>query len=54
MEAFLNMKSVQSEMDANGKRRRCKVTPMPMERSGYCVFSYRLRINVYRRLRNVR
>jgi len=35
MEAFLNMKNIQSEMDAKGKYSRCKVPPMPMELSGY-------------------
>jgi len=35
MEAFLNMKNVQSEMDAKQKRARCKVPPMLMELSGY-------------------
>jgi hypothetical protein len=35
MEAFLNMKNVQSEMDAKQKRAPCKVPPMLMELSGY-------------------
>ena len=33
MEAFLNMKNVQSEMDAKRKRARCKVPSMLMEPS---------------------
>jgi len=35
VEAFLNMKNGQSEMDANGKLRCCKVPPMLMELSGH-------------------
>jgi len=35
MEAFLNMKNVQSEMDANGNQRCCKVPRMLMELSGH-------------------
>jgi len=35
MEAFLNMKNVQSEMDAKQKSALCKVPPMLMELSGY-------------------
>jgi hypothetical protein len=35
MEAFLNMKDVQIEMDAKRKQRCCKVPRMLMELSGH-------------------
>jgi hypothetical protein len=32
---FSPYEECQSEMDANGKKRDCKVSPMPMRLSGY-------------------
>jgi hypothetical protein len=53
MEAFLNMKNVQSEMDAKRKSSRCKVPPMPMELSGYCFRRQWMLVSVFHMFRSM-